>query len=58
LAVPKLPGALEAGDVILADLDPGSIAARKLWSRLFGAQIAQQPRTPMRWSRLPTIKTM
>ena len=62
LADLKLPGALEAVDEILADVDSGSLHASQAIERLLTAQITlrnnHRLRTAMRSSRLPTIKTL
>src|SRR6266513_2546583 len=59
LADLRLPGALEAVDEILADVDRGSLHASQ---RLLTAQITlrnnHRLRTAMRSSRLPAIKTL
>ena len=62
LAHLRLPGALEAVDEILADVDRGSLHASQAIERLLTAQITlrnnHRLRTAMRSSRLPTIKTL
>ena len=62
LADLRLPGALEAVDEILADVDRGSLHASQAIERLLTAQIMlrnnHRLRTAMRSSRLPTIKTL
>jgi hypothetical protein len=62
LADLKLPGALEAVDEILADVDRGSLHASQAIERLLTAQITlrnnHRLRTAMRSSRLPTVKTL
>lgn len=62
LADLRLPGALEAVDEILADVDRGSLHASQAIERLLSAQITlrnnHRLRTAMRSSRLPTIKTL
>ena len=62
LADLKLPGALEAVDDILADVDRGSVTAGEALERLLGAQISlrnnRRLQTAMRSSRLPAIKTL
>src|SRR5438132_7745437 len=61
LADLRLPGALEAVDEILADVDRGSLHASQAIERLLTAQITlrnnHRLRTAMRSSRLPAIKT-
>jgi hypothetical protein len=58
----KLPGALEAIDDILADVDSRSVTAGEALERLLGAQINlrnnRRLQTAMRSSRLPAIKTI
>jgi DNA replication protein DnaC len=62
LADLKLPGALEAVDDILAEVDRGAITAAEAIERLLGAQISlrnnRRLQTAMRSSRLPAIKTI
>jgi DNA replication protein DnaC len=62
LADLRLPGALEAVDEILADVDRGSLHASQAIERLLTAQITlrnnHRLRTAMRSSRLPAIKTL
>ncbi len=62
LADLKLPGALEAVDDILAEVDRGSVTAGEAVERLLGAQISlrnnRRLQTAMRSSRLPAIKTI
>ena len=62
LADLKLPGALEAVDDILADVDRGSLPASEAVERLLNAQITlrnnRRLQTAMRSSRLPAIKTL
>ena len=62
LADLKLPGALEAVDDILADVDRGSRTASEAVERLLDAQITlrnnRRLQTAMRSSRLPAIKTL
>lgn len=62
LADLKLPGALEAVDEILAEVDRGSVTASEALERLLGAQISlrnnRRLQTAMRSSRLPAIKTI
>jgi len=62
LADLKLPGALEAVDDILADVDRGSLNASAAIERLLDAQVSlrnnRRLQTAMRSSRLPAIKTL
>jgi DNA replication protein DnaC len=62
LADLRLPGALEAVDEILSEVDRGSLHASQAIERLLTAQITlrnnHRLRTAMRSSRLPTIKTL
>ena len=62
LADLKLPGALEAVDDILAEVDRGSVTASEAVERLLNAQITlrnnRRLQTAMRSSRLPAIKTL
>lgn len=62
LADLKLPGALEAVDEILADVDRGAVTAGEALERVLGAQITlrnnRRLQTAMRSSRLPAIKTL
>src|SRR5882672_7269122 len=62
LADLKLPGALEAVDDILAEVDRGGVTAGEALERLLGAQISlrnnRRLQTAMRSSRLPAIKTI
>jgi DNA replication protein DnaC len=62
LADLKLPGALEAVDDILAEVDRGSVTAGEALERLLGAQISlrnnRRLQTAMRSSRLPAVKTL
>lgn len=62
LADLRLPGALEAVDEILADVDRGSLHASQAIERLLTAQITlrnnHRLRTAMRSSRLPAIKML
>ena len=61
LADLKLPGALEAVDEILADVDRGGPTASEAIERLLQAQISlrnnRRLQTAMRSSRLPAVKT-
>ncbi len=62
LADLKLPGALEAVDEILADVDRGGLTASETVERLLNAQISlrnnRRLQAAMRSSRLPAIKTL
>ena len=62
LADLKMPGALEAVDAVLAEVDSGSVTAAGAIERLLGAQINlrnnRRLQTAMRASRLPAIKTL
>ncbi len=62
LADLRLPGALEAVDGALADVDGGAATAGEAIERLLGAQIAlrndRRLETAMRASRLPAVKTL
>jgi DNA replication protein DnaC len=62
LADLKMPGALEAIDSILSDIDGGHLAGTEAISRLLSAQITlrnnRRLQTAMRSSRLPAIKTL
>ena len=62
LADLKLPGALEAIDGILGDIDGGRLAGTEAITRLLSAQITlrnnRRLQTAMRSSRLPAIKTL
>ena len=62
LAGLRLPGALEAVDEVLADVDVGAATAGEAIERLLAAQIAlrndRRPETAMRASRLPAVKTL
>lgn len=62
LADLKLPGALEAVDGILSDVDGGAITAAEAMARLLMAQISlrnnRRLAAAMRSSRLPAIKTL
>lgn len=62
LADLKLPGALEAVDEILADVDRGALNASAAIERLLDAQVSlrnnRRLQTAMRSSRLPAIKTL
>ncbi len=62
LADLKLPGALEAVDDILAEVDRGNIAAGEAIEQLISAQISlrnnRRLQTAMRSSRLPAVKTL
>ena len=62
LADLRLPGALEAVDEILSDIDRGSLTGSEAMERLLAAQITlrnnHRLRTAMRSSRLPGIKTL
>ncbi len=62
LADLRLPGALEAVDGVLADVDGGAATAGEAIERLLGAQIAlrnnRRLETAMRASRLPAVKTL
>ena len=62
LADLKLPGALEAVDGILAQLDSGAVTAGEALERLLSAQITlrnnRRLETAMRASRLPAVKTL
>jgi DNA replication protein DnaC len=62
LADLKLPGALEAVDAILAEVDGGRITTSDAISRLLSAQIClrnnRRLQTAMRSSRLPAVKTL
>src|SRR6516225_1415018 len=62
LADLKLPGALEAVDEILGEVDRGSFTASEAMERLLTAQITLRNNhrlyTAMRSSRLPAIKTL
>jgi hypothetical protein len=62
LADLRLPGALEAVDEILTQVDGGSLGASEAMERLLSAQITlrnnHRLRTAMRSSRLPSIKAL
>jgi len=62
LADLKMPGALEAIDEILSEVDGGRIGATDAISRLLSAQISlrnnRRLRAAMRSSRLPVVKTL
>ena len=62
LADLKLPGALEAVDEILADVDRGGLTASETIERLLDAQISlrnnRRLQAAMRSSRLPAVKTL
>jgi DNA replication protein DnaC len=62
LADLKMPGALEAVDGILSDIDGGRLAATEAINRLLSAQITlrnnRRLQTAMRSSRLPAVKTL
>ena len=62
LADLKLPGALEAVDDILAEVDCGSLTASEAVERLLDAQVTlrnnRRLQTAMRSSRLPAVKTL
>lgn len=62
LADLRLPGALEAVDEILADVDGGGLTASEAIERLLSAQISlrnnRRLQTAMRSSRLPAIKLL
>ena len=62
LADLKMPGALEAVDGILAQLDSGAVTAGEALERLLGAQITlrnnRRLESAMRASRLPAVKTL
>src|ERR1700743_1071996 len=62
LADLKMPGALEAVDGILGDIDGGRLAGTGASTRLLSAQITlrnnRRLQTAMRSSRLPAIKTL
>src|SRR6201990_1963107 len=58
----KMPGALEAVDGILGDIDGGRLAATEAINRLLSSQITlrnnRRLKTAMRSSRLPAVKTL
>lgn len=62
LADLKMPGALEALDTVLADLDGGKVKASGAIEQLLGAQITlrntRRLTAAMRSSRLPAVKTL
>ena len=62
LADLKMPGALEALDEVLQDLDGGKVQAPVAIERLLGAQITlrnnRRLQAAMRSSRLPAVKTL
>ena len=62
LADLKLPGALEAVDTILAEVDRGGVTVTEVIARLLDAQISLRNNrrlpTAMRSSRLPAITTL
>ena len=62
LADLRLPGALEAVDEILADVDGGALTASEAIERLLSAQISlrnnRRLQTAMRSSRLPAVKLL
>jgi len=62
LADLRLPGALEAVDDILAEVDRGAFTAGEALERLLGAQISlrnnRRLQTAMRSSRLPAVKKL
>ena len=62
LADLKMPGALEAVDGVLAQVDSGAVTASEAIELVLGAQIAlrntRRLRAAMRSSRLPAVKTL
>jgi DNA replication protein DnaC len=62
LADLKMPGALEAVDAILSDVDGGTVTATEAIGRLLTAQITlrnnRRLKAAMRSSRLPAVKTL
>ncbi|MGH2982058.1 MAG: ATP-binding protein, partial [Solirubrobacterales bacterium] len=62
LADLKLPGALEALDRVLAQVDSGTVTAPEAIERVLGAQIDlrnnRRLEAAMRSSRLPAVKTL
>ena len=62
LADLKMPGALEAVDGILSEVDSGTISAVDAIEQLLNAQIVlrnnRRLQTAMRSSRLPAVKTL
>ena len=62
LADLKMPGALEAIDAILSEVDGGHIGTAEAINRLLGAQISlrnnRRLQAAMRSSRLPAVKTL
>ena len=62
LADLKMPGALEAIDGVLAQVDNGAVTAGEAIERVLGAQIAlrnnRRLQAAMRSSRLPGVKTL
>ena len=62
LADLKMPGALEAVDSILSEVDGGAISAAEAIEQLLGAQIElrnnRRLKAAMRSSRLPAVKTL
>jgi hypothetical protein len=61
LADLKMPGALEALDTVLAQVDGGHVSAAEAIELVLGAQIARNNRrllAAMRSSRLPAVKTV
>src|ERR1700733_1232082 len=62
LADLKMPGSLEAVDVILGEIDGGRLAATEAISRLLSAQISlrnnRRLQAAMRSSRLPSVKSL
>ena len=62
LADLKMPGALEAVDDVLAQVDNGAVTAGEAIEQVLGAQIAlrnnRRLQAAMRSSRLPAVKTL
>ena len=62
LADLKMPGALEAVDGVLAQVDSGAVTAGEATEQVLGAQIAlrnnRRLQAAMRSSRLPAVKTL
>jgi DNA replication protein DnaC len=62
LADLKMPGALEAVDAVLSDVDSGGVTASEAIVRLLGAQVTlrnnRRLTAAMRSSRLPAVKTL
>ena len=62
LADLKMPGALEAVDAILSDVDGGTVTASEAIARLLTAQVSlrnnRRLTAAMRSSRLPAVKTL